>query len=241
MKLIFAAILFLSTVVVGAQIRTFRWNSEMCEFSGTYDSKRYTETQLRNTAKLFTFGEFNITNYVSVWKYEEIEKLNPAALDNEYKEKSAALKTLDIIKTPYWEAVRRAQLKELDQVYNFNRTKLTAFKNPAVLRDYPAAPSCKAKYAEAIITGGDSLLKVWLDVNVDSRKRNADPERLRWKFEEEKASPDRLKYALVEVMGFGWGNCANAFIERDEAASDGRHLAQFKKLFRRVREECEEP
>jgi len=53
-------------------------------------------------------------------------------------------------------------------------------------------------------------------------------------------SPDKYKYARVEVMSFGFWNCANALIEREEY--DGTHEEQFKKLFKRTRTiACDEP
>jgi hypothetical protein len=42
-------------------------------------------------------------------------------------------------------------------------------------------------------------------------------------------------------MAFGWWNCANEFIERPEQASDGTAEKEFRKLFTRVKEVCDEP
>lgn len=241
MRFILPIILLLAVGVADAQIKTFRWNAEMCRYSGTYDSKKYTAAELRDTVKLVWGSDFTLRGYPSVWKYEDIAKLDVSKLDREYEKRTAALKALQLVKVPYWENARQRKLKELDQVHKFWRNKTLAFSNPAVLREYPAPPSC-AKYVEPIIAGGDDLLRVWLAVNEESRKRNGDPDRVKREFEAEYASPDRFKFAFIEVMGFGWGNCANAFLERDGRSDDGTHQKEFKKLFRRVKETyCEEP
>jgi hypothetical protein len=243
MKKLIAISLLLFTVGVNAQNKTFRWSSEVCEHVGTYDSKKYTETQLRDTWKLIEdYTLTSLANAPHVWKWEDIEKLDLAALDAEYKVKAEKIKALNVVNVPYFQNAKKAQIKELDQVYALSRAELLAFRTPEVLRDYPAAAACKAKYVEPLIKKDDSLLKVWLDVNMASRDRNADPGRLKREFEAEMASPDRIQFAIIEVMGFGFGNCANALLERDEGASDGSHEKAFRKLFSRVRDvNCSEP
>lgn len=242
MKLFVAAVILFLTTFATAQTKTFRWNTELCEFAGTYDSKKYTEAQLRDTMKLFEQGELGMGYNATVWKYEDIAKLDIQALDREFEQKTAAVKALNIVKVPYWENVRQAKLKEIEQVYRLSRVTMQAYTKPAALRDYPRSPDCKAKYSESIISGGDRLLKTWLEVNTESRRGNADPARIKRIFDQQNASPDRLKFALVETMSFGWWNCANIHIEYDDAASDGRHETEFRKLFRRVRQiSCDEP
>ena len=223
-----------------AQVRTFKWSSEMCDFTGTYDSKKYSAVELENTRRLFSY-DLNLTYHPSVFKYEDIAKIDLTELEKDYAAKSAELKTMKIVKFPFWETVRQNKLKELEQTYRHRKAISLAYTNPKVLREYTAAPACNAKYVEPLIAGGESFYKVWLDVNMESRSKNSDPARLKREFEVQMASPDRAKYALVEVMGFGWGNCSNEFIEYDEGASDGTYLKEFKKLFTRVRESCEEP
>ena len=242
MKIIFWTLIIFATVSSSfAQQRTFKWNDDMCSFTGTYDSKRFTEKQLRNTARLITFGQFDIEYFTFVFKYEDIDALDVSKLEDEYAKKSAELKTLELVPGPFWENIRKRKLAEIDQAYRHRRTKTLAYRDPTVLRAYGGAPECKAKFVEPLIAGGDNLYRVWLDVNIESRKRNADPERVRRDFEAQMASPDRDKFAFVEVMAFGWGNCANELIQYDTAGHDGSYLKQFKKLFVRVKESCEEP
>jgi hypothetical protein len=224
-----------------AQVKTLKWDTELCSMSGTYDSSKYTETQLRNTLMLFGVAQPRLSLNLHVWKYEDIAKLDIAAFDREYEQKSKQLRELDIVKVPFWQRLRQDLLKEMEQVYQLERTTASAWTRPEALRDYPGAASCKAKYAGPIIAGGDDLVRVWREVNLDSQKKNADPQRLQRQFDLQNASPDRLKYALVETMVYGWGNCANAFVQRPLRASDGTADREFRKLFRKIRERCDEP
>jgi len=240
MKILLIAILVLCQTAAFAQAKRFQWTTELCEYEGTYDAAKYTEAQLKNTLKLFAVGSFDIETEATVWKYEEIKKLSVATLDKEYESKSTALKKLDIVKSAYWELLRGRKLKELKQVYEFSRLTMLAYDEPAKLKESAFAEACVVKFANPLINGGDELLATWEAVNKDSRRNNSDSERVKKIFEAEYDSRDKYKYARVEVMSFGFWNCANALIEREEY--DGTHQEEFKKLFKRTKTvACDEP
>lgn len=227
--------------MLSAQTKKFRWTTELCEFEGTYDAKKYTEAQLRNTWELLaSIGSIPLSTETTVWNYDEIKKLSVEELDREYKQKSEKLKNLDIVKSEYWETMRQNKLKETEQSYKLSRLTIQAYTNPAILKQNTSAQTWVKKYADPLINGGADLLKVWREVNEESRKRNGDPERVRRIFEREYNSPDKLKYALVEVMSFGWWNCANHTIEY--VVSNEKQHEKFNRLFKNVKTiYCDEP
>ena len=235
------SIIILSSATISAQIKTFKWESELCEFEGTYDSSKYTETQLRNTYELrSSLGAIPLFTDATVGKYEDIKTLSLEELDKEYKERSEKLKNLDIVKGEFWEKMRQDKLKEMNKAYYLKRLTIQGYANPAILREYKGAESCSINYAEPLIAGGDSLIGAWRKVNLDSQKRNGSPETLQRRFDEQNASPDRLKYARIEVMRFGWWNCINQtipYVEYDEKQQEN-----FDKLFIKIKEfYCDEP
>ena len=212
----------------------------MCEFSGTYNSRKYTAKQLKNTFQLINENSAFIFATATVWKYEDINKLDFAPIESAYRKKYTELKSLDIVKSPYWENVRQKKLKEMETYYLLSKATMASYKTPQVLFDYPFAETCKTKYAKPLGEGGDALLNIWETVNTDSRKNNADPNRMKRTFEQQKDSPDALKYAVVEVTAFGWWNCANALIDQGEDPDILEN--NFRKLFIRTKTiECEEP
>ena len=238
---IFAIILLLPIVTLG-QTASFRWDTELCRFSGTYDSRKYSKEQLQNTVRLMRPGEFGLDHNATVWKFEEIAGLDVRALDQKYEKAISELKSMKIVPSPYWEIVRQSKIREIEQVYKLARATMLGYTKPQVLTEYEAAASCKTKFAEPLVAGGDRLLAAWRVVNEDSRRKNADPERLRREFEQQMASPDRLKFALVETMSFGWWNCANEFIQYDQGDNGPARERVFRKLFIRVRNlGCDEP
>src|ERR1035437_5053507 len=198
LKLIYVlAMMFVASVVVSAQVRTMKWSTEFCQYSGTYDSKKYTEAQLRDTLKLAMHGEYSLMTDATAFSYEDIPKLSMASLENEYKTKLAALKALDIVHTKYFDDLKSQKLAEIEQVYELSRVSIMAYKGPKVLTSYSDAEACKKTYATPLIAGGNDLLAVWRKVNEDSRKNNSDPERMRRIFERQYASADKMKFAQV--------------------------------------------
>ncbi|MBX3243809.1 MAG: hypothetical protein KF685_05075 [Acidobacteria bacterium] len=237
---IFLALLLFATGV-HAQMRTFVWQTDMCEMTGQYDPLKYTEEQLKNTLELFSPDEISLSARATVWNYAEIEKLDVAKLDSDYKQMRERIATMPIVNSPYWENARKAKLRELDQVYELSRVTMKAYTEPAALRQYSRSASCKSDYAEPIIAGGDKLIAAWRKVNEASQAKNAYPERLKARFESQLASPEKLQFAIVETMAFGWWNCANQDVDYDEDASSGKHSEAFDKLFSNVKSVCDEP
>jgi len=242
MRIAIIVLLLSLAVVVSGQTRTFKWDEEVCSYRGTYSAKKYTAAQLRDTLRLTGPYGISLTAYPTVFNYDEIAKLSIPKLEADYRSKLAELKGLDIVKLPYWEDQRQKKMHELDRAYEASRITILAYSDPAEAfkNEFPGAGQCYAKYARPVTQGGENLIAAWRQVNEDSRAKNGDPERLRRLFEEQNASPDRMKYALVEVMNFGWWNCANNSIEYVEY--DGSQQREFKKLFTRVKKiSCDEP
>jgi len=242
MKIFAIILLLLSGLPANAQVRSLKWTDGFCEYRGTYDAKKYTRTQLQNTLKLFAIGVFDISTDAIVFKYEDIAKLSLAKLDEEYKLKLAELANLDIVKTPYWESQRQSKLREMQQRYTLSRITTRAYTDPAsaFTEKFPGSEQCHTQFAGPIIRGGPDLLATWQRVNEESRRKNGDPARVKRIFEEQYASADRMKYALVEVMTFGWWNCANKAI--NYVNNYDMQVRQFKKVFSHVSEiSCDEP
>jgi hypothetical protein len=227
---------------LAAQTRTFTFQDELCTYRGTYDAKSYSAAQLLNTYKLVEGHSYNLLEYNSTaFEYADIAKLDVAGFDALYKRKTSELRSLQIVPVKYFEELRQAHLREMELVYRHNRAVMLGYKDPKALLEFTEAPrECVTQWANPLIAGGDELVDAWRRVNEEARTKNLDPERLRRRFEQQMRSPDKMKFAYLEVMNFGWSNCANdavPYVERD-----GTQLAQFKKLFKTVRTlRCDEP
>ena len=112
MKILILILISIAAVSTSAQIRTFKWSDELCEFSGTYDSKKYSEVKLRNTQRLLLGQDFSLTSVdATVWNYEEIGKLDPGGAETKYKDLIDELEHYEYVSTPFTDAVLAARLR----------------------------------------------------------------------------------------------------------------------------------
>lgn len=208
MKILLLASLILCQATVFAQTKKLRWTNEFCNFEGTYDAKKHTAVQLRETLKLLWLGYFPNSIDPAPDKYTDIKKLNIDVLDKEYNARTEAIKRLNIIKTKYWEALRQRHLKELNQVYQLSKATILGYTNPLRMKEIDFVDACIDRYVDPLTSGGDSLLDVWREVNEESRRHNGAPEHIKSIFDDQYNSPEKFQYAQVEVMRFGWWNSA---------------------------------
>lgn len=240
MRIFLAVILLLSGSQVFAQTKTLRWSSFTCEFQSAYNAKKYTEAQLRDTAKLLHLDFFPNSIDPTPRDFNEVKNLRVETLDAEYAARTGELTRLNIVKTRFWEALRQKHLQELERVYQLSKASILGYKNPARLKDVKFAGACVEKYAEPLAEGGDNLLAAWRAVNENTRKNNGNPERIERIFDEQFNSPEKFQYAQTEVMAFGWWNCVNALIDRENDYE--KNEKEFKKLFIRTKTiACDEP
>jgi hypothetical protein len=237
---LFLFLLTVSAVAASGQNRTFKWSAEICDFQGVYKASKYTEAQLRDTVKLISPGNFAFSAGATVFHPDNIPSLSVRQIDEEYRRLLKELQGLNIVKTAYFEELRRQKIAELEQVYELSRASALAYADAEVLRNVNWSGQCRERFAEPVIDGGDRLLAAWKVVNEDLRSKNSEPERLRREFEERNRSPQRMKFAMVEVLTFGWWNCVNEKI--DYAGQDGKPAREFQKLFiRKPKAKCDEP
>jgi hypothetical protein len=234
MRHLLATLLFLSSSLVFGQSNKFKWNTELCEYEGIYDTHKYSAFQLKNTYRLWFSEDFRIYTSATVWSYEDIPNLSLYSLDNEYLIKSQELKTLDIIQSDFWEAYKQRKIKDLDDYYKLSRITIQGYNYPSILKQYSIADSCIAKYADALVIGGNKLLETWRQLNVESRINNASPEAIKAKFNQQYNSTEKYKYAIVEIMNFGWWNCAIRYLDEPDT-NDLKARENFDRLFIKIK------
>lgn len=244
MKYILAALLISVTSAATAQKAVFKWTDELCSYESVYDTKKITKQQVNNCYRLVWKEEFNVTVTPSVFTPEDMDKpQEPEKLEAEFTRANTTLKSLDLPKTPFWEGFKAAKLKEQQQRYEFYRTSFKAYKNVNALKEYQSKNPDAQLHAKALMAGGDALLEDWAKVRKAMAMRNSDPAGSLADYKRQLASPDKLRYAFVDVMNFGWHNAANHAIEAaaDVYPSETVHK-EWEKLFVNTKTiHCDEP
>jgi hypothetical protein len=217
----------------------FKWTTELCENTGTYNPKKYSEVQLKNTYDLwFAFSGIALKTKTNAHFIEDIEKLNIYKLMSEYIDKKD-LYNREIISTPFWNKLKAERLQELEDEYELKKITIEAYSNPSILLNNRFSKYC-SEYAQ-VLSSNDTieLLKSWRNLIEKQKNKNGAPEKFMEKYNEKYISKDRLIYAKIELMTYGWWNCGNSTIRR--LNDDGTMEKEFNKIFSNIKRECDEP
>jgi len=233
-------VISLLAVAANAQKGQFKWSEPMCDFVGTFDTGKYTQKQIEDTRKLIEFGiGLPLQTSQTVFDPKDIPTLDVDKLDEEYRITRIALNELTPVDNEYFRELRSNHTKTLDRAYGLMRATLVAYREPGALKEAEGVEACYSKWGEPVIAGGSDLLGAWKMLLEEQKKINASPEGLQARFNTRYNSAQRDEWALVEVLTFGWWNCINRTIPYVD--NDGTAETEFRKLFIKVTEECEEP
>lgn len=225
---------------VANTLASYTWSDAACEYTGNYNPQTYSPELIKNTHELFSIYEgLLLENRPSVYKPSDLAKLNLKALTAEYTEKKALLEKLKIIDAPFWNTLKKQTLQQLDEEYEFDKLQIQAFDNPEVLLNNRYSKDCE-RYVTALNSTDTSVLfATWKSFAEELKAKNGSPEAFMARFNEKYNSPEKLIYAKIDLITFGWGNCANN--STFHVLNDGSAENAFKKLFTNVKQECEEP
>jgi hypothetical protein len=229
MKYILSIVVLLSCTVLHGQDAKYRF-SFGCDFEGIFDSTKITRIELDNCLTLLWPGSSRLVDDAVILDLKDTIKLNVDSLDKDFNTEYSHLKNLDIAKSAFWQTYRQKELIALKDLYKLVRITSQAYQNPCILNQYKAKDSSIAKYQAALCKGGATSLTVWKEMEEEHCKKNGDPNRCFQEFLEMYNSPDRLLYAKLEVISFGWWNsCLNYLHSPDNPTSD-----DYFKLFKKV-------
>ncbi|MBE0445871.1 hypothetical protein [Psychrobacter sp. FME5] len=252
MKAITVAALLTSMVVTTiAQAEVYQWESDYCSMKGDFDNKKYTAKQIKNSHFVLEgLTRSNLESFFSPMDIEALDKLSMKDLDKltkEYKQVKRDVEQLDVV--PEAKGYQQQLVKTIDSEYKTNKLTILAYLNPnEALKQSPQM--CKT-YLEPFLQNETAVQNRWqqfvaekiqkqADITDDGGKyyRNLATKR----YQEEKAS-NPAKYAKIDLVTFGFGNCVNDQIyhaDSEKVFKDSQELNKtlFGKSLKMV---CEEP
>jgi hypothetical protein len=223
-----------------ATASVFSWNTELCENKGKFDPQQYTPEQLHNAYDLwFTYSGVALETDGTVFQPEDIVKLDSVKLREEYEGKKSVLEAMKTVDRPYWQKLKQQRLRELEDEYELKKIAIEAYTRPEVLLNNRFAKPC-GEYAQALASADTArLFGAWKALAEKQKAQNGSPEQFMERFYEKFRSDNRLEYAKVDLITFGWWNCANGtltHVDRDEQME-----TEFRQLFTDIQSECDEP
>lgn len=228
----------------GQDKQTFNFVTELCNNKGLYDARKYSREEIEGTYKLWVQYSSLLLNKPSVFRPETLQEVRRdkdkilAKLEKDFAEKKKALEDLKVVNDPYWQNIKAQKIQELIQEYEFDKTEILAFSDPSVLLNSKFSKNCE-NFVRALNSDEDVMIDEWRKLRIQMSKKNGSPEKVMDEFENNLHAQNRNEYAIVDLITFGWGNCANNSIKRIE--HDEKMNKAFYALFIKIDEECDEP
>lgn len=219
----------------------FNFGTELCDNKGYFDSNTYSRKELEDTYKLWfeLSGSLLDTPFVNNLKdLNEIRNNKDqilAKLDKDFAEKKAQIMNLKVINTPYWQRIKQKSYEELVQSYEMEKIQIIAYSDPSILLKNN---NC-SHFSKALNSTDEQMFSEWKKLRENMSKGNASPERIMNEFNERLNSSDKRDYAFIDLITFGWGNCANDKVQR--VSRDEKMNNEFNALFIKIDSECDEP
>lgn len=113
-----------------------------------------------------------------------------------------------------------------------------AFSDPSVLLNSKFSKNCE-NFVRALNSDEDVMIEEWRKLRIQMSKKNSNPEKIMDEFENNLHAQNKNEYAMVDLITFGWGNCANNSIKRVEY--DEKMTKAFNSLFIKIDSQCDEP
>lgn len=224
------------TTTTSINQKEFKWSYTLCYYTGKYDASKYDTKQLENTLKYLVNSDGTSISVI-IFTISDLNNYSREKLKHEFDDSLTKLKTLDFIKTPFFEKIKENRIREVERTKLLTLMMLDAYTNAEVLsKDKFSIEQC-AEYSNALIAGGETLLNMRKKMAEEASKAGNEMEMERYL--QESKTNNELLLARIYVSTMGWWNCVNSSIERVDDYD--AHQNGFLKLFESVHFECDEP
>ena len=206
MKVVTVAALLASMAVVNsAQAEVYKWQDELCDIQGNFDHKKYSAKQIKNSHFVLEgLTSANLNSFVPPMNIEDLDKVSNKDLERltkEYKQVKNSVERLDVV--PEAKVYKQQLLQSIEGEYKKERLTILAYVDPIqAMRQSP--PMCK-QYLEPFFKDESAVQNKWQQM---VEKRALSNSYAMSRYQEEKAS-NPAKYAKIDLITFGFGNCVN--------------------------------
>jgi len=225
-----------------SQIAEYTWSDETCTYKSTFDSTKYTRQNIKDCYKIAYFGDLRFSETPSIHKLSDLQRLDTTKMNKDYHLKLQRLQNLELPNNSIWIKFKDSLTLQLQQEYELSKVAYEAYmtSNYKVLKnlDYNDLDSCMSYYQKALIGSDNQILEAWEKLTNYQASRNGSPERVWQKYKTMKSMINWREHAEVQIMTFGWWNCAVKHITRFD---NWKHYKKFQGLLIKTKElDCEE-
>ncbi|PIF46145.1 hypothetical protein CLU96_3164 [Chryseobacterium sp. 52] len=252
-KLIFTLSFALSMTVWGQKTAAknnnlvlYAYQTFNCDNKGYFDPGKYKKEEIDGVYKLLYQFNTSLFDSHTVFKLSDLEDVRKnknsylQQLEKQYQEKKKELYDLKVINLPEWKKLHQETIQVFESEYLLKKEELIAYSDPSSLKNSTFYKTCK-EYIDAVSSPDkQKMYAVWKKHTEEKSRNNGDPQAVMAKFNAQFNDPKKDDYALIDLCGFAFHNCANASF-RSEPDDEGIIYQKFDKIFTKLKQDCDEP
>lgn len=206
MKVVTVAALLASMAVVNsAQAEVYKWQDELCDIQGNFDHKKYSAKQIKNSHFVLEgLTSANLNSFFPPMNIKDLDKVSNKDLERltkEYKQVKNNVERLDVV--PEAKVYKQQLLQSIEGEYKKERLTILAYVDP--IQAMKQSPLMCKQYLEPFFKDESAVQNKWQQM---VEKRALSNSYAMSRYQEEKAS-NPAKYAKIDLITFGFGNCVN--------------------------------
>jgi hypothetical protein len=212
---------------------------ETCSFVLTYDTAKNQKRQFEDTFELLVLPRWAETFSVTAFSAKDVEAIKPGDLAPQCKASIDKVKSLKLVSMDGVEKLRGDAVERIEDSCAYHGAMQDGYRDPSALRKYSPAAAC-SRFVD-VLEGKSDLTATFDAVLQEACKDNADTKACLARGNKKRGDVAEMK---VEVLTFGWSNCAVGYLKVNAPDYDERRrkLADvFLKRFKAREVDCEEP
>ena len=199
------ALLAAIAVTTSTQAEVYQWQDELCDIKGSFDNKKYSAKQIKNSHFVLEgLTRANLNSFFPPMNIEDLDKVSNKDLERlteEYKQVKNNVERLGVV--PEAKAYKQQLLQSIEGEYKKERLTILAYVDPIqAMRQSPLM--CK-QYLEPFFKDESAVQNKWQQM---VKKRALSNSYAMSRYQEEKTS-NPAKYAKIDLITFGFSNCVN--------------------------------
>lgn len=246
LSLALSAMVWGQKVPAKTNLTPYSYQTFNCDNNGYFDSSKYEKEEIDGVNKLlykFNGVHFDTNPIFKLSSLEDIRKNKEQHLENlekQYQEKKEELYSLKIINQPVWKKLYENAIKTFENEYELNKEEIIAFSDPSTLKNSKFYETCREAIDAISSPDREKMFASWKAYTELKSKNNADPQGVMNRFNAKMEDPQREDYALIDMIGLSFHNCANSSF-RQKRDEEGNVYRDFDKIFIKLKKNCDEP
>lgn len=140
----------------------YKWYLVCDGYWATFDSKKYTYEEIKNTVELADDCSPCILSTQSLaYELDDFNKLDLKALEIEYLKNLRELQNMKLVKLPYWEKKRQEKIKSLKDHYLLKKCEILAIEYPEALKNYHYEDANLKRLANILCSSNEKIIQEW--------------------------------------------------------------------------------